>query len=223
MKTKYSIFNLLFTLFVIAICAAVLLPQYAVAEDVPPLPEASTASPTTPPLTATVGNWLSDFFKDNTNFWEFQTARVSVMPLYSHGHADAVTSAGKDTFGAAVALAFPIDDKGQVSVGLLAAYFDTHFFLGSVNTTLGKTVNIPVLNIPLYMWVEFGPAFNANHPDQLLAQGFTGGTFKFDIVKATTKSNPWTLTLGAGIGKVTDWDGDIFLGTVGVAHSFKGL
>lgn len=224
MKTKYSILKLLFTFFLIALCSALLLPSIAIAQTEIASGAATTASatPTAPPLTATVGNWLSGFFKDNTNFWGQQTARISLNPLYSKGHAEDVTGGGKDTFGVALSLSFPIDDKGQVSVGLMAAYFDTSFFMGSVNTTFGKTVNIPVLNVPLFLWAEAGPAFNANQPDHLLAQAFTGGTIKIDIIKATEKSNPWTLGIGGGIGKVTGWEGDIYLGTIGLNHSFKG-
>lgn len=215
-------------LIVALLCSAVINIQAGVTTDLAFHPESPTTlppasvTPTTPPLTATVGNWLSDFFKDNTNFWEFKTARVSLTPLYSKGHADGVAG-DKDTFGVALGVAFPIDEKGQVSVGLFAAYFDSHFFMGSVNTTLGKTVNIPIINQPLFLWVEAGPAFNLNHPDHLLAQAFTGGTLKFDIVKATAKANPWTLLVGGGVGKVTEWQGNIFIGTIGLNHSFKGL
>lgn len=210
--------------YLIAITAGALLLFTVITATAQPdtFPPAS-ATPTAPPITATVGNLLSNFFKDNTNFWEYQTARISLNPLYSKGHAESVTTGDKDTFGVALSLSFPLDDKGQVSVGLMAAYFDSHFFMGSVNTTFGKTVNIPVLNIPLFLWAEAGPAFNANRPDRLLAQAFTGGTIKWDIIPATAKSNPWTLGIGGGIGKVTEWDGNILLGTLGLNHSFKKL
>jgi len=172
---------------------------------------------------ATAGEWVSTFFRDNTNFWDYQTARVSAMPIYSKGHAADVTTGDQDTFGVALSLAFPLDEKGQVSIGLFGAYFDSRFFMGSINTTLGKTVNVPVLNRPLFLWAEAGPAINLNHPDRLLAQAFTGGTLKFDLVKATPTRNPWTLLVGGGIGTVTDWEGNIFVGTLGLNHSFKGL
>lgn len=167
-----------------------------------------------------VGTDIADFFKDNTNFWGQQTVMVGVNALYSNGKETGSTGGNNSTFGGAVDVRFPLDENGQISVGFFLAYFNNDFYDGSFSTTLGTTWNIPVINQPVFTFVEAGPAVNLANPDELLAQAFAGAVWKYEIVKATPKSSAWTLFVNGAYGKLTGWDGDIFLLGVEVGHKF---
>lgn len=174
-----------------------------------------------PPSTlTTLGKDFLGWFKDNTNFWGQQTAIIGANALYSNGRVSDSTSSKKNTFGAALDVRFPLDANGQISIGFFAAYFNSSFYDGSISTTLGKTINVPLINQPIYLFVEGGPALNLANPNAVLAQTFTGVVWKHDIIKGTADKAPWTLFVNAAVGKVTGWDGGIFLGGIEVGHKF---
>ena len=167
-----------------------------------------------------------DWFKDNTNFFGEKSAMVGVGGLYSYGKPSNSGRNKDSTYGAVTTVMFPVDDKGQISVGLYAAYFDSQYFAGSLATTLGKTVTIPGLNEKIFLWVEGGPAVNLNNPDNLLVQGFTGATWKHDIISAklnadgSVKTGPYTLYLTGGYGSCSGWDGSVQTVGVSISHRF---
>lgn len=167
-----------------------------------------------------LGKDVVSFFKDTTNFWGQQTAIVGVSGLYSFGREKDSTAPKKNTFGAALDIRFPLDDKGQVSVGFFAAYFNKHVYDGSLSTTLGTTWTIPLINQPVYTFVEGGPTLNFSHPDTIGAQTFTGAVWKHDFVKATSTKAPWTLFLNGAGGKLTDFEGWVGLFGAEVGHKF---
>lgn len=172
-----------------------------------------------PPKTGFAGalDTFKDWLKDNTNFWGQQTAIVDVSGLYSHGKESGSSGDAKNTYGAALDLRFPLDDQGQVTIGIWAAYFNESFFAGSLTSTLGKTVHIPVINTDLFLFAGGGPGANLAQPDALIGVAYTGAVWKHNL---TGGDKPLTLFVSGAVAKVTSWDGNVALLTVGIGKKF---
>lgn len=83
------------------------------------------------------------------------------------------------------------------------------FYDATLNISLGKTVTVPLLNIPAYLYVETGPSVNLAHPSTVLEQSIAGVKIFLDKGK---------ISLGGGVGHNSEWSGDTFL----IAHfSYK--
>jgi hypothetical protein len=195
----------------IALCAAIIIPASAQTDSGPVAEVVTVLPPSTIKTIATDG---LAWFKDQTNFWGQKTILVGVNALYSKGHLDGSGQANKNTWGAVMSLAYPLDDKGQITLGFFGAYFNGDVFDGSIATTLGKTINIPYINQQVFLFAEAGPAVNLNNPDRLLAQGFVGAVWKRPIGKG------FTLYVDAGYGKVTDWTGNVLTGGIKIGKAF---
>lgn len=204
------------TINLLSICAVLIigLTAHAQTNDVP----SPAQMDMTTKLAPAVG-FFKSWFVDNTNFFGQKNAIFGVDGAYSNGHDTKENTADKKTFGAVATLSFPIDDKGQASVGLWLAYFDHKAAYGSLQTTLGKTLTVPSW-FPLlggqqaFVFNEGGPGFRFDGSGQMFAQDFQGIVWKHEFAKS------WTLYLNAARGTATCWSSDIYLAGVNVGHQF---
>src|SRR5260221_11593879 len=113
-----------FKIAMLALAAVVLTAGYSTAQT--NLTETPNQLPKLAPSTA-AWSFAKSFFLDNTNFWDQQTVIVGADVAYSSGHdvLDTSTTTKKSTFGGVVTVGFPLDENGQVSIGLWAAYFNS--------------------------------------------------------------------------------------------------
>lgn len=161
-----------------------------------------------------------EFWVDNEPFFGTNALRVGVGALYSHGKKEYVNGPKTDTWGGYINAGYNLDEKGQVNIGLLGAFFDGDFYTATFKTELGKTWTIPYVNEKVYTFVGGGPALRLDNPDNLLGTAYTGLVWKKDIVKATETSAPWTLYTSVFAAKVADWGAPVYGLGFGVSHKF---
>lgn len=161
------------------------------------------------------------FFKDNTNFFGQKTVIIGIDGAYGRGHStDDQTAKDHNEFGAVLTVGFPIDDQGQVQIGLWGAYFDRQIVYGSFQTTLGTTFTVPSW-VPLvhgeqaFIFNEGGPGYRFGQGQgSLFAQDFVGAVWKHQF------GGGWVLFVNGAYGKVSILTGQEYLFGLKVGKSF---
>lgn len=92
----------------------------------------------------------------------------------------------------------------------------TDFYDTSFSVELGKTVTVPIIKLPAYLYVETGPAFNLAHPTTVLEQSIAGAKLTQDLGKG------WRLSEGLGVGHNSEWaNSPLYILHIGLTKFFK--
>lgn len=170
-------------------------------QPVPVVDPIAAAVTNAAPATTQLGKDFLSWFKDNKAFFENKTVGVEVGALYNKSKG----------IGAFADVQFPITD--QLSAGFAAAYLGGELYDAALSVKLGTTLNIPIIKLPVYAYVESGPGYNLSK-SEVIAQSFAGGIIKFNI------STRWSATAGLAVGNITDLAGPVYAG--GFSFTFKG-
>lgn len=163
-------------------------------------PPVSTAVPTNG--AAATSSLLGDIGKIGSDFWgalkDANFANGATVEPFGMYHAG--------DFGGG--LAVTTSSTNGVNVGFaVAAISDSankrvDFYDATLSIQLGRQVTIPVINLPVYLYVEAGPAVNLSHPNTILEQSIAGAKIFLDKGK---------VSLGGGIGQNSEWSEPFYI------------
>lgn len=85
------------------------------------------------------------------------------------------------------------------------------FYDASLSLQLGEQVTIPVLKVPVYLYIESGPALNLHNPSAVLEQSIAGAKYIHRF------SNGMVFSAGGGVGHNSEWpDSPFYIAHVGL-------
>ena len=122
--------------------------------------------------------------------------------------------ATKDIYGGFINGYAPVGGSNSVfGAGIGLAYFNHNFYDATLNARLGDTYSLPVLKLPVYVYLESGGGYNIGE-NAAVAQAFTGFTVPITI------STKWSASLGAALGKISDFQGNVIAAGGSVTYRF---
>ncbi len=107
----------------------------------------------------------------------------------------------------------PVGGTNSVlGAGFGLAYLDHNLYDCTLNARLGDTITVPLIKLPLYVYVESGGGYNISK-SQGIAQAFAGVAFRVPITHSQT------FTIGVAMGTISDVPGNVM--AYGASYTLK--